>query len=88
MKVNMRFLTIFWLTLNFYSVKPVCQANAQYSDCGSSCPRNCDNYNDNSMMCPMMCVKGCFCDTGYVLDAKNNCIAISDCPAGNQIKSL
>ncbi|KAL7041287.1 hypothetical protein ACKWTF_000707 [Chironomus riparius] len=50
-----------------------------FTECGSKCPRTCGNLN-NPPMCPMVCVAGCFCNAGYVRNAKGNCVLEEDCP--------
>ncbi|KAG8547557.1 hypothetical protein GDO81_028028 [Engystomops pustulosus] len=35
-------------------------------ECGSSCPRNCENYGKAQGFCPMKCVSGCFCRIPYI----------------------
>src|SRR6266487_929288 len=41
---------------------PVCQANAHYRDCGSSCPLTCNRPSREGIACTDQCVRGCFCN--------------------------
>lgn len=60
-----------------------CGPNKEYTDCGTACPAYC-NEIENSF-CIQLCVPGCFCKKGYVLESKNstNCILTEDCPKLN-----
>ncbi|KAJ1132150.1 hypothetical protein NDU88_010477 [Pleurodeles waltl] len=57
-----------------------CGKNMEYSKCGSSCPMTCDDVANLSgaKMCAAMCVPGCFCKTGFVLN-DGKCIPKSNC---------
>ncbi|XP_069500053.1 zonadhesin-like, partial [Ambystoma mexicanum] len=61
--------------------KKSCQANAQYTNCGTACPITCDNYSNPPEMCTLQCVIGCACKDGYVLEnaTSQNCISPSEC---------
>lgn len=48
-----------------------------YKECGTACPLTCDN-KDQAIMCPQMCVAGCFCPSGMVL-LNDNCIQPEQC---------
>jgi len=47
-----------------------------YNSCGSLCPPTCDN--PDPQVCVEVCVLGCFCKDGYVLD-KGICIRPDQC---------
>ncbi|GFR17569.1 hypothetical protein TNCT_684051 [Trichonephila clavata] len=73
-------LTIFLLALSgIINALYVCPENQQYSDCGSPCEKNCLNP---PQYCPAFCVKGCFCNPGYIrlYFSDGPCIPESYCP--------
>ncbi|XP_034553559.1 IgGFc-binding protein-like [Notolabrus celidotus] len=41
-----------------------CPEHGHYETCGSACPASC---GPQPMVCPLICVEGCFCDDGYVM---------------------
>mmetsp|Transcript_22706 Transcript_22706/g.44556 ORF Transcript_22706/g.44556 Transcript_22706/m.44556 type:complete len:117 (-) Transcript_22706:228-578(-) len=45
-----------------------CPDGFEYQECGTACPKTCSNFNDEAMMCVAMCVEGCFCPRGMILD--------------------
>ena len=50
-----------------------------YTECGSSCPRTCDNVND-TIMCTSECWQGCECPSGMVIDVeRRRCVEPSQC---------
>ncbi|XP_073952243.1 zonadhesin-like isoform X2 [Choristoneura fumiferana] len=61
---------------------PVCtQPNEVATDCGSGCnDRNCDDYKRTDIVCPAVCIRGCFCAPGYVRNAYGVCIPPNQCP--------
>ncbi|GFV25852.1 zonadhesin [Trichonephila clavipes] len=60
---------------------PTCGENEEYSECGSSCPLTCSNYQE-SVFCTKGCAKGCFCKSGYVEGPNKKCILPQKCPIG------
>ena len=58
-----------------------CGTNQQYTTCGTACPTTCDNKDDTEPRpCILMCVEGCECLPGFVLDRTgNNCIDPKEC---------
>ncbi|VDK20089.1 unnamed protein product, partial [Anisakis simplex] len=55
-----------------------CGPNEVYKYCGSACPKVCGK-NDFEP-CPTICVQGCFCKQGYILNRKGGqCIRESHC---------
>ncbi|XP_078511464.1 zonadhesin-like [Lissotriton helveticus] len=59
----------------------VCGPNSRYTDCGTACPLTCANYENPPQMCTYQCVRGCFCEEGYVLESTTSkrCIPPTDC---------
>ena len=50
-----------------------------YTECGSSCPRTCDNFND-TFGCTTECWQGCECPSGMVIDVeRRRCVEPSQC---------
>ncbi|GFT45325.1 zonadhesin [Nephila pilipes] len=60
---------------------PTCGENEEFSECGSSCPLTCSNYQE-SIFCTKGCTKGCFCKSGYVEGPNKKCILPQNCPIG------
>lgn len=55
----------FKVSLNFVAV---CGSNEHYTDCGSSCgDLTCNLQTFAAMLCPAVCVSGCFCNEGIYL---------------------
>lgn len=51
-----------------------------YTDCGTACPKTCDNIGETNMFCTFQCVQGCFCEEGYVRNAQGDCVVVEECP--------
>ncbi|KAI2801734.1 hypothetical protein BLOT_009551 [Blomia tropicalis] len=70
----------------FVNPDQVCQANEEYTSCGSSCPDTCDTIlspNPGPRACNMKCVPGCFCKQNFVRDvATDKCIHTFECKKG------
>ena len=50
-----------------------------YTECGSSCPRTCDNVND-TIVCNAACWPGCECPSGMVIDVeRRRCVEPNQC---------
>ena len=50
-----------------------------YTECGSSCPQTCDNFND-TISCTTECWQGCECPSGTVIDVeRRRCVEPSQC---------
>ncbi|KAM4650608.1 uncharacterized protein O3C94_013325 [Discoglossus pictus] len=62
------------------STSTSCPPNTKFG-CKSTCFNNCDNLNSTSDVCNKMCMLGCNCIEGYVLESKdlNVCVPISQC---------
>ena len=63
--------------------QPVCTVEGQiFSDCASRCPRTCNSNPD--ILCPTVCVSGCTCPSGQVIDTANNrCVPQDECPSNS-----
>ncbi|CAI7993835.1 Mucin-19 [Geodia barretti] len=58
---------------------PQCPIPGQvYMECGSACPPTCDDYFNLDLICPLVCVPGCQCLSGLVLD-NDRCVRPKDC---------
>jgi len=60
-----------------------CGENMAFNECGTSCPAKCGVEAPDA--CNMMCVRGCFCKSGFILAQDGEtCIANTDChPSSN-----
>ena len=68
------------ITITFLSSEPCPIEGQVYMECGSACPPTCANPNP---ACIALCVQGCQCPTGTVLDEDaNKCIDPDDCDTG------
>ncbi|RWS21759.1 scavenger receptor cysteine-rich protein-like protein, partial [Leptotrombidium deliense] len=56
-----------------------CPKNQQYDKCGPSCPKTCENLNDEDDVCDQSCKIGCRCKDGFVLNGQQ-CILPEECP--------
>ncbi|XP_076328323.1 hemocytin-like [Tachypleus tridentatus] len=45
---------------------PKCPPGLVWQDCGSPCEKNCDNFQREDLVCPAVCVSGCFCPPGLL----------------------
>ncbi|KAI5641726.1 f5/8 type C domain-containing protein [Phthorimaea operculella] len=67
-----------------YNVKecePTCSLGQEYTVCADSCLRTCADVAVNGAgVCKPVCVEGCACPTGQVLDDKNQCVPVGMCP--------
>ena len=57
--------------------EPLCMGGKEFTECGSACPATCENRRSD-MVCPQMCVPGCFCPPGTV-DNNGTCIDPMHC---------
>ena len=63
-------------------IDPECPSGAYYELCGSGCGLpHCDSPNfEGIRYCPSVCVEGCVCTGGKLLDRKiNECVYKEDC---------
>ena len=77
---------VLWITLYLNThthththTEPVCTNGQRYTQCGSECPLTCENMA-NPPVCPEVCVAGCFCPAGEVLNGVT-CVNPSQCPS-------
>ncbi|XP_078588087.1 cysteine-rich motor neuron 1 protein-like isoform X2 [Branchiostoma floridae x Branchiostoma japonicum] len=54
-----------------------CPAHSTWNPCGSACPTTCETLGTN-VICPEICVPGCTCDDGYVLN-NGSCVLQDQC---------
>ncbi|GIX68938.1 zonadhesin [Caerostris extrusa] len=57
----------------------VCGKNEVFKDCGSACPARCSDRLQ-PVVCPAVCVRGCFCRDGFVRDPAGTCVPPELCP--------
>nr|QRN45218.1 zonadhesin-like 1 [Tineola bisselliella] len=58
-----------------------CGKHEEWQDCGTACPKTCDNYDDTcGSACTLQCVRGCFCKKGYVRSPSGLCVKPKNCP--------
>ncbi|OQR68987.1 Hemocytin-like [Tropilaelaps mercedesae] len=68
-----------------YSCAPKCPPDEEYHDCGPSCVVTCQNFFETGQLtCASndsgVCIPGCFCPSGLVLDYTSNaCIEPENC---------
>ncbi|CAF1939392.1 unnamed protein product [Rotaria magnacalcarata] len=56
--------------------------NAEYTECGSTCPQTCDDERNPMLkfrVCPTVCRVGCFCKSNYVLGENGKCVKPETC---------
>lgn len=63
-----------------------CGKNMEYKECGTVCEPKCGVKRP--MICPAMCVSGCFCKEGYIFDKEGNCISERECEALGSFYSI
>ncbi|CAG5076801.1 Oidioi.mRNA.OKI2018_I69.PAR.g8550.t1.cds [Oikopleura dioica] len=78
-----------FLSLENVFAEQTCQPNASYRDCGTACPRICKQENVD--LCAAVCVSGCFCDDGYILNTRDGfcipeSICLDSCPPGQVLQ--
>merc|ERR1712228_846174 len=60
----------------------ICGANEVWMNCGSACPRTCQNMYGPPSFCTDDCVEGCFCQRRYVRNEQTGeCVSKKECPA-------
>ena len=58
------------------SIRRPCPKNMIFDFCGTACPPTCSERK--SKICIQVCIMGCFCKDGYVLD-NDICIPVNQC---------
>ncbi|XP_015596274.1 chymotrypsin inhibitor [Cephus cinctus] len=73
-------LLLFMVSLVALSNQQSCGPNQVYQTCGPICRPSCDF--PRHMICPKVCVRGCFCVPGYVSTShmSRECIPPYLCP--------
>lgn len=56
-----------------------CPTGEVYKECGTACPKTCENYQDTDHVCIDLCVKGCFCPDGQVRNEDGKCVFPQEC---------
>lgn len=56
--------------------------NSYATECGSACEATCKNPKQFGP-CPDVCVKGCFCNPGFLKNDTGVCVSAEKCPKGN-----
>ena len=57
-----------------------CTNGKKYYDCGSACPKTCDNIMASGAVCTQACVDGCSCPPDLFWDPRlNTCLPRSQC---------
>ncbi|XP_044006095.1 hemocytin [Aphidius gifuensis] len=72
------------------SLKTICSTmkNLELTNCEPAIPRTCRNMNDKVIHSPAICMPGCICKKGYVLDSPSgNCVKQESCPCYHGGKS-
>ena len=58
--------------------------NSYATECGSACAPTCKNPKP-ATKCPDVCVKGCFCNPGFLKNDNGVCVLAEKCPKGNKL---
>lgn len=67
---------------------PECdEPHKEFRECGPMCPLTC-NFSGQPDNCFQRCVRGCYCNEGYVLDYSNRCVLPDECPKGQFLHFL
>ncbi|GJQ81448.1 hypothetical protein Trydic_g14605 [Trypoxylus dichotomus] len=61
------------------AVNPPCGPNEVYKTCGPACHPTCAQPDISTIACPKPCVRGCFCQDGYLQNSKGKCVAKVKC---------
>ena len=75
----------FFLSLSYcFSLSasaPPCAAGKVHQSCGTYCPITCQNKDGPPQACPSVCVSGCFCAAGTILNTVDDtCVPEANCP--------
>lgn len=54
-----------------------CPANQEFTTCGSACPPSC--HSSNTTNCITLCVIGCQCKQGFLLNSSRKCVLPENC---------
>lgn len=63
-----------------------CGRNEFFDYCGTvkSCEASCKNPFGVDLICPDVCIQGCFCNNGFVRNQNRRCVQISSCTNGKE----
>ncbi|XP_066586968.1 serine protease inhibitor swm-1-like [Prorops nasuta] len=78
-RINMspRILFILFLIVAVTAAAPKCGVNKTWTRCGTVCPPTCKRPHPT--ICVKMCVMGCQCNKGFLLNSKGNCVLPRQC---------
>ncbi|XP_055940227.1 venom peptide SjAPI-2-like [Argiope bruennichi] len=65
------------------SINAQCPPNEHFEQCGTACPRNCQNIRRPPGPCITACRRGCFCNNNLVREFSGRgarCIPPNRCP--------
>ena len=69
-----------YLVLFLNSSEPTCNVNEVYEECGNGCQQTCEDVINNvPIQCEKMCTPNCYCISGYLKNAKGDCVPKSSC---------
>ncbi|KAG8570063.1 hypothetical protein GDO81_014673, partial [Engystomops pustulosus] len=72
-------LSLLLLVVTAQDQKIICEEGKEYTDCYAHCPPTCKNF---SPPCPRICVEGCLCKKGTVVDETGKCVENESCCTG------
>ncbi|XP_025267906.1 alpha-tectorin [Camponotus floridanus] len=75
-RISFILLVVVGVLLSIAAAQRQCPENQEWTSCGSACPRSC---NSNPEICTLQCIIGCQCKSGFVLNAKGNCVSPEQC---------
>lgn len=69
------------IIFSFFSISAIsCRSNMQYTECGTACPKTCDNLLNAGNECQQKCVDGCQCPNGMYWDPDPaKCVPLKQC---------
>lgn len=69
-----------------FSKAPECPKNSHYAQCTNNCANTCASLTSTGS-CPNICMEGCECDEGFMLDG-DRCVSLGDCGCVDNAKYL
>ncbi|UMM38347.1 hypothetical protein L5515_009801 [Caenorhabditis briggsae] len=76
-KMIMIILLLAILAIGSANGQAVIRKNQEWSDCGSACPKRCEQKEP--VACPAVCRPGCVCKKGFCLRTSGDCVADVNC---------
>ncbi|GFQ65784.1 uncharacterized protein TNCT_640574 [Trichonephila clavata] len=61
-----------------------CPKHERFDRCLAHCQRNCTNYKEKYIPCPLICEPGCICVEGYVRGPEGKCIPKEKCSRSSE----